>query len=472
MDRRYYIFIAILLLALVAGIFAYPHYVNQGIDYLNSKFSIHLWKFPEKPYVLGLDLEGGVSLVYQADLSSVTNPAQAMSGLRDVIERRVNMFGVSEPVVQIQGKDRLMVELPGVTDVQQAIEMIGQTPYLEFAEQRPEEETKKILDQISALQKAQTEGKEIFLEDLKVLSENPYFKPTELTGKYLQQASVVFDQTTLKPQIQLKFNADGAKIFEEVTARNINKPLVIYLDGSSIIDTNGDSKIDQSDLYAPIVQDKISGGIAVITGNISSSTANTIVSRLNSGALPVKIGSPITQQTIGPSLGSASLEKSLIASLYGFLTVAIFMIIFYRLPGLLATLALLIYVAVNLSLFKLIPVTLSLASIGGFILSIGMAVDANILIFARMKEEIKAGKSIKDAIHHGFQRAWPSIRDSNVNSLIVCLILFFFATSFIKGFALTLGLGILTSMLSAIFITQVFLTIFLGAWIEGKKWLL
>src|SRR3989344_799009 len=468
MDRRYYIFIAILLLALVAGIFAYPHYVNQGIDYLNSKFSIHLWKFPEKPYVLGLDLEGGVSLVYQADLSSVTNPAQAMSGLRDVIERRVNMFGVSEPVVQIQGKDRLMVELPGVTDVQQAIEMIGQTPYLEFAEQRPEEETKKILDQISALQKAQTEGKEIFLEDLKVLSENPYFKPTELTGKYLQQASVVFDQTTLKPQIQLKFNADGAKIFEEVTARNINKPLVIYLDGSSIIDTNGDSKIDQSDLYAPIIQDKISGGIAVITGNISSSTANTIVSRLNSGALPVKIGSPITQQTIGPSLGSASLEKSLIASLYGFLTVAIFMIIFYRLPGLLATLALLIYVAVNLSLFKLIPVTLSLASIGGFILSIGMAVDANILIFARMKEEIKAGKSIKDAIHHGFQRAWPSIRDSNVNSLIVCLILFFFATSFIKGFALTLGLGILTSMLSAIFITQVFLTIFLGAWIEDK----
>lgn len=473
MDRKYYIFIAIILIAIVSGIFAYPSFVNKGIDAFNNKFALHIWKFKDKPYVLGLDLQGGVSLTYQADLSSAPNPTQSMAGLRDIIERRVNMFGVSEPVVQIQGKDRLIVELPGVTDVQQAIDMIGQTPYLEFDEQRPQDESQKILDKIKEVQDAGKNNQDISkIKDVALAFENPYFKPTELTGKYLQQASVVYDQTTLKPQIQLKFNSDGAKIFEDVTARNVGKPLAIYLDGSSIIDTNDDGKIDASDLYAPVVQGKISGGIAVITGNLNAQTANTIVSRLNSGALPVKIGSPITQQTIGPSLGSVSLQRSLVASLYGFLAVAIFMILVYRLPGLLASLALLIYVAVNLSLFKLIPVTLSLASIGGFILSIGMAVDANILIFARMKEEIKAGRGLHDALRNGFRRAWPSIRDSNFNSLIVCLILFFFATSFIKGFALTLGLGILTSMLSAIFITQVFLDVFLGKWVENKKWLL
>ncbi len=283
---------------------------------------------------------------------------------------------------------------------------------------------------------------------------------------------MVFDQTTYKPQIQLVFNSDGAKLFEDITARNVQKPLAILLDGASIIDTTGDGKIDSNDLYAPIVQGKITGGTAVISGNMTAQTANDIARRLNSGALPVKIGSPISQETVGPTLGAVSLQKSLWAGLYGLLAVVLFMIIFYRLPGLLASIALVVYVGITLSIFKLIPVTLTLAGIGGFILSIGMAVDANILIFARMKEEIKQGKELSAAIREGFSRAWPSIRDSNLNSLIVCAILFIFSTSFIKGFALTLSLGILVSLFSAIFITRILLMVFVGQKLEKFKWLL
>ncbi len=473
MQQKYYIFIGVLILAIVAGIFSYPNYYNSGVDFLNSKLSWTIPHFPEKPYVLGLDLQGGVSLVYQADLSTVTDKATAMSGLRDVIERRVNMFGVSEPVIEIQGENRLLVELPGVTDVQQAIQMIGQTPYLEFDEERTAADTQNILNVIKAVQAAETAKQDITkVPNWQTALENPYFQPTELTGKYLTKATVIYDPTTYKPQIQLQFNDAGAAIFTDITGRNINKPLAIYLDGASIIDTNGDGKIDNQDLYAPIVQAKITGGKAVITGDMSDATANSIASRLNSGALPVKIGSPISQETVGPTLGSVSLKQSLMAAIYGLLAVIIFMIIFYRFPGLLASIALVIYVAITLAIFKLIPVTLTLAGIGGFILSIGMAVDANILIFARMKEEIKLGKGLDQAIEEGFKRAWPSIRDSNFNSLIVCAILFFVATSFIKGFAFTLALGIIISLFSAIFITRIFLMVFVGKWAEKAKWLL
>ena len=473
MQQKYYIFIGVIILAILAGIFSYPNYFNKGVDFLNGKMSWTLPHFPDRSYVFGLDLQGGVSLVYQADLSSVQDKSGAMSGLRDVIERRVNMFGVSEPVVQIQGQDRLSVELPGVTDVQKAIQMIGQTPYLEFNEERTQAESQQILDKIKQVQDAQTKGQDITkIKDWQLALENPYFKVTDLTGKYLTKATVIFDQTTFKPQIQLQFNDEGAKIFADITARNIKKPLAIYLDGASIIDTNGDGKIDEQDLYAPIVQDKITGGKAVITGDMSTQTANSIASRLNSGALPVKIGAPISQETVGPTLGSVSLQKSLMAGIYGLIAVVIFMLVFYRLPGLLASIALVIYVAITLSIFKLIPVTLTLAGIGGFILSIGMAVDANILIFARMKEEIKAGRGLSQAIDEGFKRAWPSIRDSNFNSLIVCAILFFVATSFIKGFAFTLALGIIVSLFSAIFITRIFLMVFIGNWAEKSKWLL
>lgn len=473
MKSKYYIFIAIIVLAFLVGNFAYPNFFNKSVDSLNKKFGWTLPHFWEKSYVLGLDLQGGVNLVYQADLSQTNDKTGAMQGLRDVIERRVNMFGVSEPVVQIQGSDKLVVELPGVKDVKQAIDMIGQTPYLEFLEQRTEADTKNITDKIKEVQDAQAKKEDITkIKDWTLALENPYFKPTELTGKYLKTATVSFEQTTSKPDVQLQFDDAGSKLFEDITSRNANKPLAIFLDGASIIDTNGDGKIDQNDLYAPIVQGKISGGKAVITGNMSIQTANDIARRLNSGALPVKIGNPISQETVGPTLGSVSLTKSLWAGVWGLLAVVIFMIVFYRLPGLLASLALVVYVAIVLALFKLIPVTLTLAGIGGFILSIGMAVDANILIFARMKEEIKSGKSMQNAIAEGFARAWPSIRDSNFNSLIVCAILFMFATSFIKGFALTLSIGIIISLFSAIFITRILLMVFVSERFEKVKWLL
>lgn len=473
MSQKYWIFIAILVLAALAGNFVYPDYYNKGVDFFNSKFNWQLPHFWTKPYLLGLDLQGGVSLIYQADVSSVSDKSEAMEGLRDVIERRVNLFGVSEPSVQIQGDDKLVVELPGVKDVKEAIDAIGQTPYLEFSEQREEAETQRILDKIKEVQEAQEKNEDITkIKDWELAFEHPYFKPTELTGKYLSRANVLFDQTTYRPEIELIFNTEGEKLFEEITGRNIKKPLAIFLDGSSIVDTSGDGKIDSSDLYAPVVQDKISGGKAVITGNLDAKTANDIVRRLNSGALPVKIGSPISQETIGPTLGEVSLRQSLVAGMYGLLAIIIFMIIFYRLPGLLASVALLIYIAIVLSLFKLIPVTLTLAGIGGVILSIGMAVDANILIFARMKEEMKQGKELSLAISEGFKRAWPSIRDSNFNSLIVCAILFLVSTSFVKGFALTLALGIIASMFSAIFITRNLLMVFISSRLNKFKWLL
>lgn len=473
MSQKYIIFFSIIVLSFLAGNFSFPDYFNKTADFLNGKFKLNAPHFWTKPFVFGLDLEGGVSLVYQADLSSVAEneKSEAMGGLRDVIERRVNLFGVTEPVVQIQGENRLIIELPGVTNVKEAIRMIGETPYLQFLEARPEEETQKILDKIKELE-GKSQEEILKIENWQLALENPYFKPTELTGKYLSRATVLFDQTTFRPEIQLQFNSEGAKLFEEITERNTKKPLAIFLDGFSIIDTNGDRKIDRQDLYAPIVQGKIPGGKAVITGDMSVQGANEIARRLNSGALPVKIGQPISQKTVGPTLGSDSLNKSLLAGIYGFLAVVLFMLLVYRIPGFLASLALLIYVAITLSLFKFIPVTLSLAGIGGFILSLGMAVDANILIFARMKEEIKQGKNFSLAIEEGFRRAWPSIRDSNFNSLIVCAVLFIFSTSFVKGFALTLAVGILVSMFSAIFITRIFLLIFVGRLTEKLKWLI
>ncbi len=468
MQQKYYIFVGIIILAILAGIFSYPNYFDKGIDFLNSKWDLSFPHFFNKPYVLGLDLQGGVSLVYQADLSTVSDPSGSMSGLRDVIERRINMFGVSEPVVQIQGTDRLLVELPGVTDVNQAIQMIGQTPYLEFSEQKSTEEIKHVEDVLKQIQDIQ--DKNGTMEDitkiqdweLALQGQAAFFKPTELTGKYLSKAAVVFDQTTYKPQIQLQFNDEGAKIFEEVTARNINKPLAIYLDGASIIDTNGDGKIDANDLYAPIVENKISGGKAVITGDMSTQKANSIASRLNSGALPVKIGQPISQRAVGPVLGQVALQESLRAGILGFVGILAFMIIFYRMKGLMASVSLLIYIALMLSLIKIIPITLTLAGIAGFLLSMGMAVDANILIFARMREELKSGKGYISSLDEGIKRAWPSIRDGNFTTILVGIVLFIFGTSFVKGFALTLIVGNLIGMFTAIVVTNYLLKVFWG----------
>jgi len=472
--------VIIFILAVLAGLFDYPQYFNSGVDFLNQKLNWNLPHFWEVSFKLGLDLQGGTHLIYEADLSNVDEKDKAgkMEVLRDIIERRVNWYGVAEPVIQIQGGNRLVVELAGVKDIGEAIKMIGETPYLEFREVLSEEEKQEAMKSISDEEVSeaieifkQTTGQEISREELLEALVSRLFKPTELTGEYLKKAEISFNQTTHEPQVSLQFKEEGIKLFGEITARNVGKPLAIFLDGKSMIDTDGDGEITDNDLYAPIVQEKISKGEAVITGEMDIVRAKEIVKRLNWGALPLKIGEPISQQVIGPTLGTVSLEKSLKAGIIGFLALILFLIIFYRLPGLLASLTLAIYVGLVLSLFKLIPVTLTLAGIGGFVLSLGMAVDANILIFSRMREELKTQENFSRALEEGFRRAWPSIRDGNFTTLIVALILFGFGTSFIKGFAFTLSIGILISMFSAIFISQNFLRCFVKTRWEKWRWL-
>ncbi|MFA5310428.1 MAG: protein translocase subunit SecD [Candidatus Paceibacterota bacterium] len=464
--------ILILILAVIAGIFCYPNPYNQMVDNINSKYNWKIWHFPETDFKLGLDLKGGVHLEYQADLSNIgdQDKADVMNGLRDVIERRVNIFGVTEPVVQVYGSDRIAVELPGVESIDSAISWIGATPLLEFWELRPQEEIDKINAKREELKDMTTIEEIQKVADWEVAFENPYQK-TDLTGRYLKKASLSFDQTTYAPIVDLQFNDEGAKIFETITEKNVGKTLAIYLDGKSIVDTNGDGKIDDSDLYAPRVDEKISGGKAVISGQTDVKAAKLLVQRLNQGALPVPLGDPIVQKKVGPTLGAISLNNAVWAGVYGFLGIIIFLILFYKLPGLLASFALLSYCLIFLSLVKLIPVTLTLAGIGGVILSVGMAVDANVLIFSRMREELKAGKDTLTSIVEGCERAWPSIRDGNFTTLIVALILYFLGTSFIKAFAFALILGILISMFSAMVISRIFLEFVAKSRLGRIKWL-
>jgi preprotein translocase subunit SecD len=406
--------IGLLVVGLLAGYFVYPKW---GI-----------WEGIRVPFRLGLDLKGGIHLIYKADLSKIPEGehTDALEGLRDVIERRVNFFGVSEPIVRIErvlGEDRLSVQLAGIADAKEAIRLIGETPYLEFRRQK---------------QQPPAQGSSTPAE-LNVLDA---FEPTDLTGRYLTHAGIQFDSTTNNPYIEIQFNDEGGKLFEQLTGENLGKPIAIFLDGAPI--------------SIPVVQSKISGGQAQITGQFTPDEARLLAQRLNSGALPVPI-ELISQQSVEATRGKDSLERSFFAGMIGFLFVIAFMILWYRVPGVLAVFALAIYVVLSLTVFKLVPVTFSTAAIAGFVLSIGMAVDANILIFERMREELSRGKNMTLAIEEGFRRAWTSVRDSNVSSLITALILWYFGTDAIKGFALTLGLGIGVSMFSAIVVTRTFL---------------
>ncbi len=619
---------------------------------------VRAW-FPET-FRLGLDLKGGTHLVYEADLSKTpaADKGTSLEGVRDVIERRVNIYGVAEPIVQtvkVGQSHRIIVELAGVKDVNQAIRMIGDTPLLEFKDENPIKTTRQeltseekksmevyntdarkrasdilkkahqekadftalakefsedpmtqknggdvgwlnkkdiVYPSISHLKKGEVgkdllevsnglvimkildtrEDKEIAAnhilvcfkgatrcdkntskEDARALAEdikkkatpqnfvelakqystepgasqrggdlgwfgkgamvksfedtvfplkkgdispivetefgfhiiykkdersttdihaarivvrvkapsdylpaaNPW-EDTGLTGKQLKRAYVQFDQTTQFPQVGIEFNDEGKNIFGALTEKNVGKPIAIFLDGQPI--------------SVPRVNQAITDGRAVITGDFTLQEAKLLAQRLTTGALPVPINL-ISQQTVGPNLGAESLQKSLMAGLFGFALVALFMVLYYRLPGVLAVLALCMYTALTLAVFKYWPVTLSLSGIAGFILSIGMAVDANVLIFERMKEELRNGRSLDAAIHDGFKRAWTSIRDSNASSLITCTILFWFSTSLIKGFALTLAVGILLSMFSAIVITRVLLRLVSGWRLRRMMWL-
>lgn len=386
------------------------------------------------PFSLGLDLSGGTHLVYEADVSQipVTDIDTSMDSVRRVIERRVNSFGVSEPVVQVRtggfgaaNSHRLSIELPGITDIDQAIALIGQTPYLEFKVQSDGPQTATV-DENGQVQ-VDVEGN---------------FVSTGLNGKYLKQTRLVFAQGTNQPVVELHFNDEGAKLFAEITKNNIGKVVAIYLDGQVI--------------SAPVVRDAITTGTAEITGGFTPEEARDLVGSLNSGALPVPI-KLISTETVGPTLGAQAAQAGVTAAMIGFIVVGAFLLLWYRLPGLVAVVALVLYVVITLVLYKLIPVTLTAAGIAGFIISIGMAVDATILIFERAREERVRGRAVRDAIVTGFARAWTSIRDANTASVIIAIILFFFGSSLIKGFALTFGLGVIVSLLSAITITRLFL---------------
>lgn len=430
--KKSLIIIGIFIATIFLAVFVYPNGLQER--------GIKLPSFFERPFSFGLDVSGGTLLLYEADLNNIeaSDYASAMDGLRDVIERRINYSGVREPRIQINKsgeKWRLIVELAGVKDIKEAIKMIGETPYLEFKEARDEEEGKNILS-------LQAEEAEKENPDESILQIDPYFKQTSLTGKYLERAELSFDQTTSQPIINIQFNDEGTKIFAVLTKKNIGQPLAIYLDGYPI--------------SIPVVREEIPSGRAQISGEFTLAEAKELVTRLNQGALPVPINL-ISQQSVGAVLGEESIQKITIAALWGFILVLIFMIVFYKMPGFLASISLIIYVILVLGIFKALPVTLTLAGITGFILSIGMAVDANILIFEHAKEEIKKNKPVRISMEDGFQRSWPAIRDSNIATIISAVILYYFTSSMIRGFSVTLAIGVGISIITALYITKIFL---------------
>lgn len=384
---------------------------------LSSAFVVY-----KKPTSLGLDLVGGSRLMLEAQTSaSVPNiTPEIMDSLQYAIENRVNAMGVGETIVQRVGTKRLLIEIPNITDTAKAKEFIGQTAELEF--KRPVQLADGMID----------------------------WEPTGLTGKDLKKSLVGSNPTTGEWMVELEFNLEGAKKFSDLTRELTGKQMAIFFNGKL-----------QS---APRVNEQISGGKAQITGGeggFQYEEAKEMVDLLNAGALPVG-AEVIQEESVGPTLGADSINKSKIAGMVGIGAVMLFMILYYRALGIISCFALVIYALINFAIYKIVPVTLTLTGIAGFILSIGMAIDANILIFERTKEELKMGRTLFTAINSGFDRAFTSIFDSNVSTIITCLVLYYFGASMVKGFALTLIIGVVLSMFSAITVTKNFMHLAFG----------
>lgn len=379
-------------------------------------------------YRLGLDLQGGSHLVFAIDTSGFSNEdkVSAAEASRNIIEKRINFFGVSEPEVYLlkeRNNYKVSVDIPGNKNPQQAIAQIGKTAQLEFREYQVKET------------KQGTESAQV-----------PYFAPTQLNGQYLKKATLVFDQQSGKPQISIGFNKEGSRLFKEITAKNVQKPLAIFL--------------DEQLLTAPMVQQPITDGNAVITGEFTVEEAKALINSLNAGALPAPI-KLIEQKTIEATLGQENIRQSLFAGLFGLLCVVVFMMVVYKKEGLVALVSLLVYAVISLALYKVLGIVLTISGIAGFLLSIGMAVDANILIYERIKEEKLLLKDEKTAVRSGFFRALSAIKSANFNTILVCLILFnplnfSFLPEFgaVRGFALTLALGVLLGLFTGVFITK------------------
>lgn len=609
-HRQRLLFTLVVIFAFLGFVLAAGNIYDQGVKALAKATNniVVLPSVPESNFVLGLDLQGGTQLVYEADVTGIAEAERlsALEGVRDIIERRVNGAGVSEPVIQInrsmQGDYRIVAELAGIKDVNEAIKLIGETPLLEFKEQStaiqetnvgPNAEAVAFNKQVAtkaaeALKsinastdwqiladkyQAKAEIKDALsadnqpalaaaLKDLPIGSvtaqvvktdsalvvakliakseiDNPFkdqagqtpkitqykaqllsfdiqdespvlsigdnWTNTELSGKNLKRASLQFNAQDSSPEVSLEFDSEGAKMFADITERNIGKPVAIFLDGYAI--------------SVPTVNDRIPDGKAVISGRFNTQEAKLLVQRLNTGALPVPINL-ISQKSVGSSLGQKSIDNSVKAGMIGFLLVAVFMILFYRLPGVLSVISLGIYSLTVLTIFKTVPIwlalifiallvvlfisifnhlkifdgvfsavlflvilvflvyyasqsiTLTLAGITGFILSIGMAVDANVLIFERMKEELRAGKPLAASLDDGFRRAWPSIRDGNITTILTCFILMGFGSGLVKGFGATLFIGVSISMFSSIVVTYILMKAFKSSWLDRNRWLL
>lgn len=488
-QRNIYLLAFIIFIALVALWVDMPDNPGIHIDFAGIRIDRDI-KVHE-----GLDLQGGLQVVLQAKESPDTPVTRdTMAAAQGVIENRVNALGVTEPLIQSQGSNRIIVELPGIKNPEEAIATLGRTGLLEFIDAGdtwlPEGTiVRTTLDQpitqtaglpapaptvtaMPAVSPTQVATPAAGLPaSTPTVTGTATVTPTQettptvkvyttiMTGRHLKSAEVGFDQLG-KPNIHFTLKDDGPKIFADFTSKNVGRYLAIALDKRVI--------------SCPVIKSPITDGSGVIEGNFTIDAARNLVVILKYGALPVPL-EVIENRTVGPTLGQDSVQKSIVAGQVGLLLVILFMLLYYRLPGLLADVALGIYAAVVFALFKLIPVTLTLPGIAGFILSIGMAVDANILIFERMKEEMRAGKTLGAAIEAGFARAWTSIRDSNVSTLITCAILFwfgmYFGASIIKGFALTLSIGVLVSMFTAITVTRTFLRLIVNTEYAKNRWL-
>jgi len=446
MKQERYLLLLILILVLFSIYIDLPHKIPLNIkigqfkvekEIYRPDIDISLGPLKLKKEIkthLGLDLQGGTHLVLEADMKEIDSQDRdsALDGLKNVIEKRVNLFGVTEPVIQsskVGSSYRIIVELPGIKKVEEAIALIGRTAQLSF------QESFELPSETEATATAQLT-----------------FKPTDLTGKHLARSKVQFDPQTNQPVVALEFNKEGAKLFEEITERNVGKPVAIFLDNQIV--------------SAPKVEEAISGGQAIIRGQFNLEQAKELSIQLNAGALPAPVNI-VEQRSIGATLGEQSVKKSTFAGAVGLGFVGLFMWAFYGKLGFLANIALVIYGLLSLAIFKLVPITLTLPGIAGFILSIGMAVDSNILIFERIREETRVGKPMKIALRLGFGRAWDSIRDANFTALLICLFLFnpagwgFLPTfGMVRGFAATLGIGIMAGLFTGIVVTRTLIETF------------
>jgi preprotein translocase subunit SecD len=467
-TSHYRRFVFILLIMASAIWIVLPDNPGIHLSFLNKDFEV----------VQGLDLQGGLRVLLEADLPETTEiEPEQLNTAASIIEKRVNALGLTEPVVQIAGSRRILAELPGIGNPEEAVATIKETGLLEFIEISYEEvyslapgqriktdfglnESDTTGEATATPTPAADETQPTPSEEETVDTPEEKIFHTVLTGAHLKSAGVMQDQIG-NSSVGLEFTDEGADIFTEYTATHIGDILGIVLDKELI--------------SFPQIKQAIPSGQASITGNFTREEANNLAIQLNYGALPIPL-IVVENKTVGPTLGQDSLQKSTTAGLVGLCVVMAFMILYYRLPGLLADLALLCYAAITFALFKAIPVTLTLPGIAGFVLSIGVAVDANVLIFERLKEELRSGRNLRTAIDLGFSRAWPSIRDSNISTLITCLILYWFGNTFgasiVKGFSITLALGVMVSLFTAITVTRTLLHIVLDNihFAEHPRW--